>query len=171
MMKSSYPITQSACEKVLNFFTIDWALESLKVTQAFDVRESCIFGPKWGTDRTAMEYSPVLEPLRFCHIKDALLSITYRPYSRSFTIQGQGRNGRIAQIMWIDEQPISSVGDAEYSLWLAKGLFHLDLLTLEVEQALALSVSHHERLEWQLEYELRLAALSQNPSPPTQTTL
>ena len=41
------------------------------------------------------------------------------------------------------------------SLRLVKGLFHLGLLTPEIERGLRVSISAHQKLEWTLEYEAR----------------
>ncbi len=41
----------------------------------------------------------------------------------------------------------------KYAVPLAKGLFHLGLLSPEIEAALKIAVSAHQKMEWTLEYE------------------
>lgn len=62
----------------------------------------------------------------------------------------------LASLYWdgtIDITPFQL--DSRYSEILARALFHLDLLTPEVEQALQVSVSAHEKIEWGRECEKR----------------
>jgi len=48
---------------------------------------------------------------------------------------------------------------------LAKGLFHLDLLSPEVEDVLELNITAHQKLEWALEYDSRMNAENGTETP------
>ena len=88
------------------------------------------------------------------------LTARYVPTERLFRLQGKtDADWGWIEIDWNGRVKRSPQHyELRPTMVLAKGLFHLDLLTPAVESALKTTISSHQKLEWTLEYAKRLQA-------------
>ena len=133
----------------MNFETMDWEAEAERVRHAFCANDLIPFH-KSASGCTIEIQTP-----------QGGLSMQYGEDGRYFALQGQEQIPTEISINWdgtLDGQAVCGPETQADSDFIAKGLFHLDSLTPEVEAALQVSISNHQKLEWQLEYEARLKA-------------
>jgi hypothetical protein len=143
----------------MDYETIDWELEAKRVMAAFNIAECCEFVDRYTVGKVLVG-SNEFDPLSDAPSNRDGLTIRSQmnEHHRYFAVQDD--NGVITSVslqhdgginagpLWFDYVPV-----------LYKGLFLLGLLNDEIEHELKYSPSHHERLEWALEYEARLEAL------------
>jgi len=149
----------------MNFETMDWDAEAQRVQRAFGIEPSCEFvllrenGGRWFTVRDREEGEIIYGSL-ICG--PLFISVNYYQNYMSFCVGMANLD---------DEPPMTSLklgydgndifvyelskNHPEYALLISRALFYLDLISPEVEAALQLSITAHQKLEWTLEYEAR----------------
>ena len=139
-------------KNVMDYETIDWDAEALRIARAFGVEAPLRFRRKIKDSKIRHDllsgshtHIVVHETLR--------LTVNYKPHCLHFklhygdvaTAVTIGYNGMVGQ----------ATVESKYSNQLAKGLFHLGLLHHDTIEILGWSISEHDKLEWLLEYEER----------------
>jgi len=146
----------------MNFETIDWEAEALRVSRAFEVEEECEFfviPPDW-YDLEKGETRELLHDFGLeQHNVEALgefeLTVNYSPESRFYGLESLDTGeAAVISIQWDGSLP-RRVYRHKPTKFLVRPLFHLDLLTPEVEAALGVSISANQKLEWTQEYKAR----------------
>ena len=134
---------------------MDWKAEAERVARAFGLEGKCEFYRRNKHDESRY-FRHLVKPyaITFPHpIGETRLRVTYDPNGRHFDLSN-GSAWSLMSVGWDVRQyqlPIL----AFYNFHIAKALFYLDLLTPEIEDALEVSISAHEKLEWILEFEAR----------------
>jgi len=145
----------------MDYETIDWEAEAQRVARAFGLSEKCYFREQvppatsssrlyyhdlcWKDTKGGYEFPDGSGVIFICvYVKQ--IGVRYG-FEREY-----GRANTSFLLNW-KSKPIVRGNDAVLVPLLAKGLFHLGLLTAEVETML--NVSNHEKLEWAREYEER----------------
>ncbi len=137
----------------ITFETMDWEAEAKRVSLAFGVEEKCRF-VKSSLNET-MTFRPLTDG-QDVKVPDGSVRVYYQLKVRSYQIFASSKisvavrfitsGGVITRIVPKDCPAVKP---------LARALFHLDLLTPEVEAALKVNISAHQKIEWTLEYEER----------------
>ncbi len=129
--------------------TIDWELEAERVKRAFGLKGEARFKLWYDLARQFQLDGNSLVPLG----ESEQLIIAYEGVMK-FTLW---RNGEFDTYIGIDfegkRRGQTFAGRGCHTI--AEGLFHLGLLTPEIEAALGMDISHHQRAEWILEYDER----------------
>lgn len=133
----------------MTYETIDWEAEAKRVAKAFGIKGECV----WIDVRKQAVQLVALDDL-VCKYgipisEDAYAVVQYSKGSRFFQIFDGSPDVGIF-INWqgaVWESDVIAHGDT-----LAKALYHLSLLTPEVEQALGVTIDAHTKLEWELEF-------------------
>ena len=140
---------------------MDWKAEAKRIQVAFNLKTECEF--------VQNESGACLESvggqkdegiyLQGEYLHDWLeLLVTYSAKDRVFEISRvrtpeKLHGGSFSMVIITWDGSTSIIGGDSYSHILARALFHLDLLTPEVEITIRATISAHEKLEWKLEYE------------------
>jgi len=137
----------------MDFETIDWEQESQRVARAFGIEEQCHFVME--NDLVTRKLYVGEEPYIFVS-RTKLIGVDYFELGHTFQAVNPRRTKAEAFVSldW-GVSILMSQPEAELSPLLAKPLFHLGLLTPEVEAALKVTITAHQKLEWALEYERR----------------
>lgn len=131
----------------MTYETLNWELEAQRVARAFGVEGEC----DWHIHNED----------RRLFLADTSPYVPYVPFSCSEIAIAYARSGRDFHnassylVIGFDGKIHVNEGAEKFGKPLARALFHLDLLSPAVESALGVSISHHEKLEWTLEYEAR----------------
>jgi hypothetical protein len=135
----------------MTFETMDWEAEAKRVARAFGLLTCTVAselhqgGVCYRANDTTNEFN---------------VSCKYTSRYQCFELERVdkniiGLNSSTIYLNW-EGSVRTAHPDAQTTPELAKGLFHLDLLTPEVEAALQVSISNHQKIEWALEYEENL---------------
>ena len=146
----------------MTYETMDWEAEAKRVAKAFNVLSACYFD--YDPDEAKCDLcSRPAQTTASVFLTDwhQLRSSYDRDEGRLFEIH-KGTSNVFILIYWDGDVNQSwgknsdlTPGYFELINMLAKGLFHMDLLTIEVEAHLQTSITVHQKLEWTLEYEER----------------
>lgn len=134
--------------------TIDWQAEAQRVKRAFGVEGECEFRLEnyerllYEDGDEGMIYQPKIA-------ENLYVQAAWTDSDRYFLIHQCHGHKSTSIGIWDTGVLNDSPNDLTYAVPLARALFHLDLLTPEVETALQVTISHHEKLEWLREYEER----------------
>lgn len=141
----------------MTYETMDWEAEAKRVAAAFGVTSECIWidlGSKGNKKLVSLDAAECKYGIPIS--EDAYALIEYSRKWRYFEIFDGYPDISIyinwQGVVW-DEPDVIQHSDT-----ISKALFHLSLLTPEAEASLKVAISHHQKLEWTLEYEARLAA-------------
>ncbi len=145
----------------MTFETLDYVAEAERISTAFDVKGECEFiGSDYDTMKLRQNNITQIE----LNTRDNLFlyCVYEKQLGRTFSIYSKSENDSVelAQITvdWLrglPYEPVSEAIDTIHAYTLAKGIFYLDLLTPEVEAAMQVTISNHQKLEWVLEYNAR----------------
>ncbi len=143
---------------------MDWGVESQRVTRAFGVKRRCVFKKMEESWLISMYLRD--QPLALSDEAEKTklrLIVEYNLHERRFDVWGHSgpkafiKAARRTQIVlgwdgtvissWLIYHDARLPDDGEL---LARGLFFLGLLTPEVEAALKVSISQHQKMEWAL---------------------
>jgi len=133
----------------MNFESMDWEAEAQRVAAAFGVEAPCQF-LEFDSNQRLLYVQGFTSRIWLKHTQTLYLTAFYAQNGRLFTItQGYGDSAELF-IGWdgsVDRRPWFY----DHNPIIARALFYLDLLTPEAEEALCISVSAHDRLEWMLQ--------------------
>jgi hypothetical protein len=142
----------------MTYETIDWEVEAKRVARAFGVEGKVEFrqhrrlkgSQRFGVIGVRKLAVPVGEGF--------FVDVAYETKGRFFALADKTHKNWVSlKIGWVRGD--ISYGDSgnveEFSTRLARGLFHLDLLTPEVEHKLTATISAHQKMEWAGEYQQR----------------
>lgn len=149
----------------MTYETMDWEAEARRIAWAFEVKTECKFRQKiksYGEKRILLSCGRNNVAID----ENWNLYATYKPGGMWFRMEHSAFLTGVGWVssgaMWVsldwNRKVLDAGPDHEYSELLVRALFRLDLLTQEIETALESSVTAHQKLEWQLEYEARLKA-------------
>jgi len=132
----------------------DWDAEAEQICRAFGITEPCVFvGPVKGKILRPAAHRLGFNDERPSFGNGLFLEVTYH-WARSFKLA----NGTYFGVCRVEDSTRGRISaslqkEAVIPSAFAKGLFNLGLLTPKVEDKLKLSITQHEKLEWQLEFE------------------
>ncbi len=132
----------------MTFERIDWEAEALRVASAFGIEFPCQF-LEFDSDQRLLYLQGFTSRIWLRKEGALYLTALYDQKGRLFTVSESYADSAEIFIGWdgsVDRRPWFY----DHNLLIARALFYLDLLTPEVEAALLVSVSAHERLEWLL---------------------
>lgn len=144
----------------MNLGTMDWELEAVRVAGAFGVAEECEFRNKSnsGADDEFEERLFCLKNAELPLVNEFKMSVTYMKTRRIFVILNP-QNHCVGQVFisWQGQSMFGGFGSFGKLPLMTRALFHLGLglLTPEIEAALNVNISAHEKAEWLLEFETR----------------
>lgn len=128
----------------MTYKTIDWVAEAERVRRAFGIEEECEF--KFNRNRMELKHNNW-----WPEVNGAIIFISFFDDRKSFAVCDDRESSSCA--IFTEKEPDVFRSNSEVSApQLAKALCHLSLLTAEVETALGVSISAHQKLEWELEY-------------------
>jgi len=148
------------------FETLDWELEARRLNAAFGIEgefraafDDEPSGPKWLIKTIGSDAMPNM----FIVNAEFWVSFYYDRKNRYFTV---GKIPRQSPTSFPNKKFILNWAGTQFRVqgsqidieghWIiAKGLYHLGLLTDEIETAMQVAVSAHQKIEWTLEYESR----------------
>ncbi len=136
----------------MDYETMDWEAEAVRVAWAFDVKTECKFRQKvkrFGEWRILLSCGRNDVTIR----DDLRLYVTYKPQSMWFKLEDKTTS---LSWTWVTLDMNGRMVDAgtthEFSDRMVKGLCRLGLLTPEIDAALESGATAHEKLEWALEF-------------------
>jgi hypothetical protein len=149
----------------MNYETMDWEAEAIRVARAFGIKEKCEFRferLRNGTRMSAfkqmslyIEATASKPSLPWGDVLHASCDNDGRTYDA--IAKSSSDFNLVISFEWDGELMIAELVDNyAYVDLFAKGLFHLGLLTEEVEAELKIYITAHQKLEWALEYEERI---------------
>lgn len=149
---------------MMSYETIDWNAEALRVARAFGVEGEFRDGGFY--DKKYLSVGEHYEAIPFTGAGyGELFSVVYTFDQMQFEVWNTWNHTRTDCHIGYDgsfSDGLSTLDKKKFPIAhrypLARALFHLDLLTPEVEEALQVSVSAHEKMEWTMGYEARLKA-------------
>ena len=133
-----------------SYETLDWEAEAIRMARAYGVKVECAFiETRYGKDFIDIATRKKAE------ISEGVVGTAgYSPSNRFYTVRSRS-SWTVIQLSWLGEVQSAHVGKDFEVAALARAFFHLELLTPEVEAALSVSITAHEKLEWAREYEER----------------
>lgn len=140
----------------MNYETIKWQDEARSVARAFGVKCECYFAPDENEHVLRHDETGWLPGN-----DETWVSVRYKASHRDFMLVKERKT--IGIEISYDADPagtriyagVSKTDNLELQIYLTRTLFYLDLLTPQLEAALQLSISHHQKLEWAMEFENR----------------
>jgi len=138
-----------------DFFAItDWGAEAALMMRAFGVTEECQFFGPHKMKMLLLKDHPHDDEKGEIPIGDFWLRVIYNTDSRLFQLRDADRSLVIAaRLLWNGDLYTRNKRERAAEQLMAKGLFNLGLLTPEIEEKLRLTLTLHEKLEWQMEWE------------------
>jgi len=143
------------------YSSIDWIAEATRVAQAFGVEGECHWNDSQpvGLHRKLKSNgnTPVVNS---GHFLDYFMCLT-GPFIRIWQTENGDEYGNLGTQIEANLNTSNSRftiygnPDKAFLLIFARALFHLNLLTIEVENALCVIISATEKMEWGREYEER----------------
>jgi len=137
----------------MDYDSIDWEVEAKRVARAFGIEEQCQFV----LDNDLVSRSLYVGDDPYFYLSsEAIVRVDYFDLGRSFQTMNP-RQAKAVLFVSIDWDGFILMSQAEFklSLLLSKPLFHLGLLSPEVEAALKLTITAHQKIEWARQYEER----------------
>jgi len=140
----------------MDYKTLDWEIEAQRVMKAFGIVEPCEFKPEAVGVETDMVLRMIGTDLSPALPWGERLGVYYGTRDRLYQAYEDDRHtvSFIASIDW-EGKLTAPFYVIENALFFAKGWLYLGLLTAEIEQALEVRITAHEKLEWALEYEVK----------------
>jgi len=139
----------------MNFETMDWDAELIRTIRAFGLEGRCEWfkygGAQYLTlvdnDEIDFEYGGYL--MCFGYMDEGL----YIMKNNEFMDDKFDYSTGASLTLGYDGKRISGHQEKNFGIPMAQALFHLGFLTPELEAVLGVAISHHKKLEWELEYE------------------
>ncbi|RYZ62631.1 MAG: hypothetical protein EOP09_18600 [Proteobacteria bacterium] len=145
----------------MTFETMDWEDEAKRVAAAFGLEPTVHFEDGDAQDLKTLYWGDRGDA-NDIHMRDGLMFIAnYSTDCRFFEILGTS----VSFDSWIEIGWDGEIGvpvppkRMAYAMHLARGLFHLGLLTPKAEVDLQVTTTFHQKLEWTREYDARVGAM------------
>ena len=137
------------------FAITDWDTEASRIARAFGVVESCgFYGPRHLKMLLLKDFSQDAYIQQIPLGNELLLNVCYNTAYRLFQLTNTDRTAFTeAMLLWNGDVHARNYQELTAARRFVKALFSLGLLTPEIEENLGITPTHHEKLEWQLEFD------------------